>query len=81
MHMMLLFNLKGAFMNPTVSNLKPILRLPAVMQATGFSRSSIYAYVQAGKFPSPIRLGVKAVGWKSEEIAAWIEQRAELRGV
>ena len=67
-------------MNPTISNLNHILRLPAVMQVTGFSRSSIYAYVQAGKFPSPVHIGERAVGWKSEEIAAWIEKRAELRG-
>jgi prophage regulatory protein len=67
-------------MSSTKSNLNPILRLPAVMEATGFSRSSIYAYVQAGKFPSPIHIGDRAVGWKSSEIFAWLEQRAELRG-
>lgn len=50
------------------------------MERCALSRSSIYAYIQNNKFPKPIRLGVRAVGWMEAEIAAWIEQRAELRG-
>jgi prophage regulatory protein len=57
-----------------------ILKLPDVMERCALSRSSIYAYIQNNKFPKPIRLGVRAVGWMEAEIAAWIEQRAELRG-
>jgi prophage regulatory protein len=57
-----------------------ILRLPDVMDATGLKRSSIYAYVQKNAFPQPIRLGERAVGWKSDEVDAWIEQRSEMRG-
>jgi prophage regulatory protein len=57
-----------------------ILRLPEVMATTGLGRSSIYAYVQKNAFPQPIRLGERAVGWKSDEVDAWIEQRAEMRG-
>jgi len=58
-----------------------MLKLPDVMRATALSRSSIYAFIQKNMFPSPVRLGARAVGWKSDEIAAWIESRAELRGV
>jgi len=50
------------------------------MATTGLGRSSIYAYVQKNAFPQPIRLGERAVGWKSDEVDAWIEQRAEMRG-
>ena len=57
-----------------------ILRLPDVMAKCGLGRSSIYAYVQKNAFPQPIRLGERAVGWKSDEIDAWIEQRSEMRG-
>ena len=57
-----------------------VMRLPAVMFATGLSRSSIYAFIQQKKFPPQIFLGIRAVGWKSEEVAAWLDQRAELRG-
>ena len=57
-----------------------ILRLPDVMEKVGLKRSSIYAYVQKNAFPQPVLLGARAVGWKSDEIDAWIEQRAEMRG-
>jgi len=57
-----------------------ILRLPEVMAKSGLGRSSIYAYVRKNAFPHPIRLGERAVGWKTDEVDAWIEQRAELRG-
>lgn len=57
-----------------------ILKLPDVMGRCALSRSSIYAYIQNGKFPKPIRLGERAVGWMEAEISAWIEQRAEMRG-
>lgn len=39
-----------------------ILKLPQVMEATALSRSSIYAYIKAQKFPAQILIGVKAVG-------------------
>ena len=57
-----------------------ILRLPDVMAKCGLGRSSIYSYIQKNQFPQPIRLGERAVGWKSDEVDAWIEQRAEMRG-
>lgn len=57
-----------------------ILKLPQVMDATGLSRSSIYAFIQKDTFPKPIPLSDRARGWKSDEVTAWIEQRAEMRG-
>ena len=57
-----------------------IIRLPEVMQLTGLGRSSIYAYIQCKKFPPAIAIGARARGWKLDEIASWIEQRATSRG-
>jgi prophage regulatory protein len=51
------------------------LRLPQVMQCTGLSRSAIYAMVAAGDFPSPIRLGARAVGWTSTSLQSWMSER------
>jgi prophage regulatory protein len=52
-------------------------RLPQIKQRTGLSRSSIYAKIGRGEFPSPIRLGPRAVGWLDSEIEAWITQRVQ----
>lgn len=52
-----------------------ILRRPAVQSATGLSRSTIYAMMAAGRFPKPIPLGLRAVGWAESEINAWLEAR------
>jgi len=51
------------------------LRLPAVKQRTGLSRSSIYAKVADSKFPAPVRLTERAVGWRSDDIDQWIADR------
>ena len=56
-----------------------VLRRPAVEAITGLSRSTIYANMQLGEFPKPIRLGPKAVGWLETEILAWIEARTAER--
>ena len=53
-----------------------ILRLPAVKDATGLSRSTIYERVRQGTFPAPVPLGAKAVGWLESEVGAWIRQTA-----
>jgi prophage regulatory protein len=49
-----------------------ILRLKQVQDETGLSRSSIYRGVQAGTFPSPISLGLRAVGWRRGRIDIWL---------
>lgn len=54
-----------------------ILRLPIVIARTGLSRSSIYLRISTGKFPSPIALGGRAVGWVEDEIQTWLEQQVE----
>ncbi len=56
-----------------------ILRRPAVETITGLSRSTIYQNMQTGKFPKPIRLGAKAVGWLESEVHQWIEARTAER--
>lgn len=50
-----------------------ILRLPCVIKRTGLPRSTIYAYVDQKRFPAPIKIGTRNVGWIESEINAWIE--------
>jgi prophage regulatory protein len=50
-----------------------VLRLCDVRTRTGKSTSGIYADMASGKFPKPIPLGERAVGWLEAEIDSWIE--------
>ena len=52
-----------------------VLRRPEVEALTGLSRSTIYAMMSEGTFPTPIRLGKRAVGWPAERIRDWLESR------
>lgn len=52
-----------------------VLRLPAVKARTGLSRSNIYQKMSEDKFPKPISLGSRAVGWIESEINDWLEKQ------
>lgn len=52
-----------------------ILRLPAVLQATGLSKASVYLGIRNGNFPPPVKLGARAVGWPESTIADWVKSR------
>jgi len=58
---------------------KKILRLPVVLDRTGLSRSTVYLRVNEGRFPRPVSLGARAVGWIETEVEEWIARR-EIRG-
>ncbi len=46
-------------------------RLPATIDQSGLSRSTIYDLVQRGLFPPPIKAGPKLALWVRSEISAW----------
>ncbi len=52
-----------------------ILRRDAVERMTGLSRSTIYDWIAKGAFPKPIKLGVRAVGWRERDIQFWLALR------
>jgi prophage regulatory protein len=45
-----------------------VLRLPHVLDRTGYSRSGLYARISAGLFPHPIALGARAAAWPEHEV-------------
>jgi prophage regulatory protein len=54
-----------------------ILRLPTVKTRTGLSRSTIYLRISKGRFPKPVSLGGRAVGWIESEINDWLNLQIE----
>lgn len=51
------------------------LRLPEVLARTGQSRSTVYVRLEQGRFPRPVSLGGRAVGWIEAEVDEWIRER------
>ena len=54
-----------------------LLRLSAVLERTGYSRSAIYARANAGLFPRPVPLGLRTAAWPEHEVEAVL--KAHLR--
>ena len=55
-------------------------RRKEVEVATGLSRSSLYAMMDAGDFPRPIRIGKRAVAWPQSAVEAWLSERPTSTG-
>ena len=49
-----------------------ILRIKAVLQRTGLSRSTMYRKMQSGTFPPAIKISTRCVGWREADVAAWL---------
>ena len=50
-----------------------LLRIADVVDATGYSKSTIYRLIDEGKFPKPVHLcGGRAAGWVASEVHAVI---------
>jgi prophage regulatory protein len=59
---------------------RKLLRLRAVQDLVGLSRSEIYRRMALGLFPRSVPIGSRARAWLSDEIARWIEERKAARG-
>ena len=52
-----------------------LIRLPEVQHRVGLGRSTIYRWMNEGKFPKPVQLGGYAVAWADADIDEWIRLR------
>jgi prophage regulatory protein len=55
-----------------------MIPLPEVIRLTSRSRSRIYAEVQTGAFPAPVKDGFSS-RWLESEILTWIAERVDHR--
>lgn len=64
---------------PMRTAIRTALRKPAVLAATGWSNSTLYAKMKAGKFPKPTRLdpGGRVVVWFADEVEAFQKRAIE----
>ena len=55
-----------------------VVRMSRLVEMIGLSRATIWKMLSQDKFPSPIRLGSKSVGWRVKDIEDWLQNREEL---
>lgn len=48
------------------------LKIKKVIELTGLSRSTIYAKINSGDFPSQISISQRSVAWLEEDIFTWM---------
>jgi len=53
------------------------IRRKALEAKLGLSCSTIYAMMAANKFPRPIKIGRRAVGWRNSDIQAWVRSKVD----
>jgi len=60
---------------PIVGPQGRLLRLKEVVRMVGLSRSTIYNYMNEGKFPKHRNIGPRSVAWLDTEIHEWIREK------
>ena len=54
---------------------RTLIRRLEVERLTSLSRSTIYAAMDKGDFPHPVKVGKRAVRWRLSDIEDWIASR------
>lgn len=54
-----------------------LLRMSTVNAITGLSPATIYRFVKAGTFPTPIKFGSRCVRWRSALVREWLKAQGE----
>ena len=65
---------------PIPDELKPlqILRFKEVLAQTPFAnRGKLNTEIRNGRFPRPLKIGRRAIGWLAEEVQDWVNSRSE----
>jgi len=48
---------------------------PDVLERVGFSRATLRRRIKEGDFPAPVQIGPGRIGWRVEDVKAWLQQR------
>ena len=56
-----------------------ILPIQQVIDRTGISRRTLYTEISEGRFPKPIQLTSRRVGWPEDDVEAWLKGKIASR--
>ncbi|EBF1564402.1 AlpA family transcriptional regulator [Salmonella enterica] len=54
-----------------------LIRLPEVLNRTGYGKAWIYQLISKGCFPAPVKIGSRAVAFIESEVDEWIQLTIE----
>ena len=57
-----------------------LMRREEVETRCGIACTTIYRLMRTGQFPTPIKIGPRAVRWPASEIEAWLAGRPRAEG-
>ena len=61
-------------------NIDRLIRLPEVLQLVPVSRSTWFSGVRSGRYPTPVRVGVRAVAWRLRDVKKLLEEGISTSG-
>ena len=50
-----------------------ILRINAVLERTGLTRSTLYRKIERGTLPQQVKLSERCAGWRESAVNAWMQ--------
>ncbi len=59
--------------------MEKLLSIREVCEFTGLGKSTVYELIQSGRFPKPLRIGVRAVRWRQSDLRELVEKIAAAR--
>ncbi|MDA9043973.1 AlpA family transcriptional regulator [Pseudomonadales bacterium] len=59
--------------------LQLFIRLPAVLQKVGMSKSFVYDLITQDKFPKPVKVSPRISCWVAAEVDQWVQDRIDAR--
>lgn len=51
-----------------------IIRIKAVLDRTGLTRSTLYRKIQQGTFPKQVRIADRCAGWRESAVTEWLRE-------
>jgi prophage regulatory protein len=59
--------------------LQLFIRLPAVLQKVGMSKSFVYDLITQDKFPKPVKVSSRISCWVTAEVEQWVQEQIDGR--
>ncbi len=57
----------------TADHTDRILRIDAVLERTGLSRTTLYRRIEQGRFPRQVKISDRCAGWRESAVREWMK--------